>query len=104
MGVQSTTLGIQVPVFETRVFSIQFFSTEPTAEWTVFAEDTSAAYGGTQLLGFTPNPVSGKNGDVVSVEVQALAAGPNGGTEFILYSYRGESTSFTNYWFGFVQN
>jgi hypothetical protein len=98
------TLGIQVPVGQTKMMTIQFFSSAPAPAWTVVPEDTSYAFGGTQLLSFNPAQFTGKNGDVVQVAVTAVAAGPLGGAEMVLYSYQPNDASYINYWFGFVQN
>jgi hypothetical protein len=98
------TTGLSIPVGQTKMMSIQFFSSAPAPAWTVFPEDTSYAFNGPQLLSFNPAQVTGKNGDVVQVAVTAVAAGPLGGTEFLLQSYQPTDTSYINYWFGFVQN
>jgi hypothetical protein len=104
-GQTYSTPGIAIPVGQTKMMSIQFFSSAPTPAWTVVPEDTSYAFNGPQLLSFNPAQVTGKNGDVVQVAVTALAAGPIGGTEFLLQSYeQATSQTYINYWFGFVQN
>jgi hypothetical protein len=99
-----TTLGVQIPVGQTKTIDFRLFSTGPTADWTIFAEDTSAAYGGPPLLQFTPSQANGNNGDVIGLQVTAVAAGPLGGSEFLVYAYRSADESYINYWFGFVQN
>ncbi len=98
------TLGIQIPVGQTKMVSFQFFSSAPAAAWTAIPEDTSAAFNGPQLLSFSPSQFSGSNGDVVQVAVTAVAAGPVGGAELLVQSYRPGVNTTINYWFGFVQN
>jgi hypothetical protein len=97
------TVGVLVPIGQTKTIDIQLFSTAPTAEWSVSIEDVSFAYGGPKLVDFDPSFFSGRNGDVVPVKVTPVALGPEGGTEFIMYSYV-DAATYTNYWFGFVEN
>jgi hypothetical protein len=102
-GGTASTFGILIPVGKSKTVNIQFFSTEPTAIWTVSAEDSSSEMGGPALLEFEPNTLTGQNGDVIPVKVTALASGDLGGAEIVLYSYRDQYT-YANYWFGFVAN
>jgi hypothetical protein len=98
------TLGIEVPVGKSANFDVYFFSDDPLAPWTLYLDDSSSAFGGKELLDFSPKYVMGKNGDVVSVKVTAVAAGPYGGTEMLLTSYKTGDEKTLNYWFGFVEN
>jgi hypothetical protein len=99
-----TTLGVKIPVGQSATLTLRFFSTEPTDSWTVYLEDTSSAFGGMPLLQFTPDTVKGSNGDVVTVKATAVAAGPYGGAEMVLVSYRPPDETTLEYWFGFVEN
>jgi hypothetical protein len=96
--------GIKVPVGQSATFDLYFFSDEPLAAWIVYMDDSSFAFGGERLLQFSPNYVMGRNGDVVSVKVTAVAAGAYGGSEMFLTSYAMGNESTLNYWFGFAQN
>jgi hypothetical protein len=102
-GAHYPTKGIQIPVGQKKTIALRLFSTAPTENWNVYLVDTSAAFGGSKLLDFSPSTVAGHNGDVVSVEITAVAPGPLGGAEFLIYSYR-DATKYENFWFGFVEN
>ncbi len=82
--------------------NIRFFSTAPTADWSVYLTDTSALFGGPQLLTYSTPMISGNNGDVVPVTVTATATSSIGGAEMALQVYRPSDESTLNYWFGFV--
>jgi hypothetical protein len=99
-----STLGVKLPVGQSTTLTLRFFSSEPTDPWTVYLEDTSSAFGGTELLQFTPSQVTGSNGDVVTVNMTAVAAGAYGGSEMVLVSYRPPDETVLQYWFGFVEN
>jgi hypothetical protein len=103
LGGGTPTIGIRIPVGQTKTVNIQFFSTGPTSTWTVSVEDNSFAMGGPAQLEFEPSTLTGQNGDVIPVKVTALATGALGGAEMILYSYR-DPYMYDNYWFGFVEN
>jgi hypothetical protein len=96
------TLGVKIPVGQSKTIAVRLFSTAPTADWTLQFADTSSVRGGPRLLDFNPTYFNGNNGDVAQVSITAVAAGPLGGAELIVISARDNVT--TQYWFGFVQN
>jgi hypothetical protein len=81
-GKSVPTKGITLALGQSTTLTVRFFSTAATANWEVYAVDESAAYGGSPLLKFTPNVLTGNNGDVATMTVTALATDPaTGGAE-----------------------
>jgi hypothetical protein len=96
------TGGVSVPVGQSKTINIRFFSSAPTTPWTVTLTDTSVAYDGPVLLSFSPNQITGNNGDVVPVTVTGVATSSIGGAEIILESFHPSDPKTINYWFGYV--
>jgi hypothetical protein len=106
----SQSLGVVIPVGQTKTVNIHLFASAPTPDWDVELVDLSSGFlGGPTFLSFSPSSFTGNNGDVVSVQVTAVAANASiGGAELALVSYPSGSTASTltyaTMWFGFVQN
>ena len=62
----------------------------------------SLFYGGPPELTFSWDKQSGNNGDKVMLTITHENKGQYNGSEFVLYSQKGQKTA--NLWFGFVSN
>jgi hypothetical protein len=103
------TEGVIIPVGQTVTINVLLFAAAPTPDWGVELLDVSSSlFSGPTLLSFSPSTFTGNNGDVVPVQVTAVATDAMlGGAEMALVSLPTSGTStvtYANLWFGFVQN
>jgi hypothetical protein len=98
------TMGAYVPVAESRTIDVRLFSTAPTPDWSVRAEEQIAP-GASATLQFSWDKLSGNNGDVLKLTITRTATGPDDGTAIFLQSYRpigdGQTVS-GNLWAGLI--
>jgi len=89
-----------------KTIELDLFSNVPTGEWTVTAYDTNTLNQlSPQLLDFSFNKSSGKNGDKIQMTIKVLAAGRRNTEAFMISSMMGSSESSPqNIWAGVVGN
>jgi hypothetical protein len=99
----NATLGVQVPVGESRTIEVDLSTDGPASQpWTVKAVDGAVLLGGTPNLDFSWDRTTGDNGDRLHLTIKALKADPRGFSTFII----GAQTDPANasLWHGFVTN
>jgi len=98
------TMGAYVPVAESRTIDVRLFSTAPTPDWSVRAEELIAPEASATLK-FSWDKLSGNNGDVFKLTITRTATGPDGGSAIFLQSYRTSADRRTvsgNLWAGLI--
>lgn len=96
------TKGVKIPVGTKKTIDVDLFSDAPTSgPWTVQAVDVERLLTGTPTLRFSFDRTTGVNGDKLRLTIEVLAAGSNGGSEFMLRSRLGATR---HEWFGWVAN
>jgi hypothetical protein len=101
------TKGVMIAVGSSKTIELDLFSNVPTSEeWTVTAYDTNTLNQLTpQLLDFSFDKSSGKNGDKIQMTIKVLAAGRRNTEAFMISSTLGHlATSPQNIWAGEVGN
>jgi len=100
------TKGVMIAVGASKTIELDLFSNVPTGEWTVTAYDTNTLNQlSPQLLDFSFNKSSGKNGDKIQMTIKVLAAGRRNTEAFMISSMMGSSESSPqNIWAGVVGN
>jgi hypothetical protein len=105
-GWQGTTMGVHIPVGETRTVEVDLFSAGPTSgPWQVEATDWGAdpdvcgATCGAPHLQLALDHDSGSNGDKLQLSITTLRKGAGGGSRFLLKS---TLEGYTTYWVGWV--
>lgn len=100
-GYSAQTRGVKMAVGETRTIDVHLFSDMPRSSWIVQAQDAAAATGGSPTLSLLLDKNIGNNGDVFHLTITRNAAGPIGGSEFMLWS-QDQATGYAHVWFGYV--
>jgi hypothetical protein len=100
------TKGVHIAVGASATIELDLFSNVPTQDWTVTAYDTNTLNQlSPQLLDFSFDKTTGKNGDKIHMTIKVLAAGRRNTEAFAIYSTMGSSpTSPQNIWAGVVGN
>lgn len=92
--------GVQIPVGQSKVISVDLFSDAPTSgPWTVQALDYAQLRGGSPNLSFSFDRTSGTNGDVLKLTITVLRASQFGAEPFVVVSTLGSATPL---WVGVV--
>jgi hypothetical protein len=101
-GGKVQTRGAQVAMNTDKTVDIQLISSIPTDAFTVKVTDLAVLYGGPAELTFTLDTKTGKNGDVLHLDIKRVRAGQIPGSEFMIESQVGGQT--VSQWYGFVAN
>jgi hypothetical protein len=101
-GTKVMTRGAQVPMNMTKTVDIQLISDVPTDAFTIKVTDLAAMYGGPTELTFTLDNSTGKNGDVLHMDIKRVHAGQIPGSEFMIEAQVGGTT--VSEWWGYVAN
>jgi len=101
------TKGVQIAVGASKTIELDLFSNVPTTkDWTVTAYDTNTLAQVTpQLLQFSFDKSSGKNGDKIHMTIKVLSDGGRSTEAFMISSMMGSSETSPQYiWAGVVGN
>ncbi|CAN5424670.1 hypothetical protein BH09MYX1_BH09MYX1_65460 [soil metagenome] len=101
-GSKIPTLGVQVPLGQSKTIDVQLFADAPTDDWTIQAVDGSYFTGGAKELEFSWDKQLGNNGDVLHLTIKRVKNGAYAGSEFVFYSQKGVGKA--HLWFGFAGN
>ena len=99
----NSTLGVRVPVGETRTIEIDVSAAGPTTKPIMLkAADGNLLKGAAANLELTFDRTTAENGDRVHLTIKALAADPRGFSTFIIAAGTDETNK--SLWHGFVTN
>jgi len=101
-GQQVSTLGVTIPLNQSKTIDVQLFSDAPTNDWIVQAVDSTYGTTNPTELTFSWDAQSGNNGDTLHLTITRIANGSHLGSEFMIWAEHGTTTA--NLWFGFVAN
>jgi hypothetical protein len=96
------TKGVQIAAGSSKTIEVDLFSDADAPDWTVKASDASSLTGGGNELSFSWDKTTGHNGDKLHLTITHVAAGQNGGSEFVISS-RVNNRSVSLFW-GYVAN
>jgi hypothetical protein len=94
--------GVKIAVGDSKTIDVDLFSDGDTGgPWTVEVSDFGQLMGMQPTLSLGLDRSSGQNGEIMHLTISPVAAGPQGGSIFVLMSSQNQ---YTNWWFGLVVN
>jgi len=94
--------GVSVPVHTSAEVDLQLISNRPTADFTVEAFDVATYFGGSPEVTLALDKATGKNGDILKLNITRTSTGQLPGSEIVIQAKSGNDV--VSQWWGYVAN